>query len=102
MKQRSRYQDCPHFEPVAVDQATFAGRMARDARTEPGVLEHTLRAGDRLDLLALHYYGDTRMGWRILDANPGLLCGMDIGSAVLSPGQVLLIPASGDGTGAGS
>jgi hypothetical protein len=30
---------------------------------------HTLRAGDRIDLLAAHYLGDVEFHWRIADAN---------------------------------
>ena len=39
----------------------------------PPVIEHEVTAGDRLDLLALHYYQNDRLWWRIADANPEFL-----------------------------
>lgn len=57
------------------------------------MLEHTLTATDRFDLLALHYYNDTRKWWRILDANPEILSGMDLSDPALI-GTVILIPAA--------
>ena len=30
---------------------------------------HTVRGGDRLDLLAAQYFGNPTQGWKILDAN---------------------------------
>jgi hypothetical protein len=64
-----------------------------------GVLEHTLKSTDRLDLLALHYYNDSRKWWRILDANPEILCGADLSDPELV-GTVILIPAAEERDGA--
>ena len=50
-----------------------------------------MRAGDRLDLLARHYYNDDRLWWRIVDANPESLYGGDLLTEEME-GQVLLIP----------
>jgi len=54
-------------------------------------VEHVIAAGDRLDLLARHYYNDDRLWWRIVDANPAFLYAGDM---VLESkeGQVILIP----------
>lgn len=55
------------------------------------VIEHEIAAGDRLDHLAAHYYGNDRLWWRIVDANPQFVFAgvvLDIDRA----GQVLLIP----------
>jgi len=53
--------------------------------------QHTLQKGERLDLLAREYYGDSRLWWRILDANPQVFFG---GTATLDAlaGRVILIP----------
>ena len=59
------------------------------------MIEHVVREGDRLDLLAGRYYNDPRLWWRILDANPDL-----DDAAVLSmaarAGEVILIPRARD------
>jgi nucleoid-associated protein YgaU len=69
----------------------FAGVRPRDIGPASGVIEHTVRAGDRLDLLARHYYNDMRLWWRIVDANPEFLYGGDIIIRDME-GQVILIP----------
>ncbi len=70
----SRYKDTQRFAPA--DGATpFEGLRPRSIRPATGMIEHILRAGDRLDHLARHYYNDDRLWWRILDANPLLLFG---------------------------
>ncbi len=52
-----------------------------------GRVRHTVASGDRLDLLAARYLGDTHLYWRIVDANPALDA-----DAPLEPGIVLEIP----------
>jgi nucleoid-associated protein YgaU len=63
---------------------------ARDIKTQPGVLEHVVQEGDRLDLIALHYYNDDRKWQLILDANPDIMYGggLDLGRHV---GEIILI-----------
>lgn len=56
-----------------------------------GVMEYQVVAGDRLDLLALYYYDDCQLWWRIVDANPFFFNG----DALIDPsriGQTILIP----------
>ena len=65
----SRYKNTPNFTGYG-DVDPFKGIRARDIGAEPGVVEYVWRAGDRLDLVANYYYGDPRMWWLILDANP--------------------------------
>ncbi len=91
----SRYEDVKAFAPVADGTAPFPGLRARDIGPAAGVLEHTVVAGDRLDLLALQYYNDDRLWWRILDANPGVPLG---GGLLLSDlaGSTLVIPRAKD------
>lgn len=73
----SRYEKTRSFTPDETGAEFFAGIRPRDIGPATGVIEHTVRAGDRLDLLARHYYNDDRLWWRILDANPELLFGGD-------------------------
>ena len=69
----SRYKDSLRFEGEG-----YRGLRAREPGKATGVVEHQLREGDRLDLLARHYYNDSRLWWRILDANPELGFGGDL------------------------
>jgi nucleoid-associated protein YgaU len=87
----SRYEKARPFTPATAGRPAFPGVRAREVATPPGVLEHTVRAGDRLDLLARHYYNDDRLWWRIVDANPEILFGGDL-LAESMEGQVILIP----------
>lgn len=86
----SRYETVATFAPDDDGAVAFPGLRARDIGPAIGMLEHTVAAGDRLDLLALQYYNDDRLWWRILDANPGILLG---GELLLSSfeGQTLVI-----------
>lgn len=79
--------------------APFSGIQPRAVRDAPGVIEHTVQLGQRLDWLAWHYYNDSRLWWLILDANPDLLFAGDLLLDDFA-GQLLLIPQSG-GQGGG-
>ena len=61
----------PRFDPPLPGRPGL--RRPRTVPAPPGVVEHTLADGERLDVLAQYYYGDARRWWRILDANPQLL-----------------------------
>lgn len=87
----SRYRQCRRFTPLADGTAVFGGIRPRAITSAAGVVEHTLRAGDRLDLLARHYYNDSRLWWRIVDANPEFLYGGDVITRDME-GTVVLIP----------
>lgn len=88
----SRYEVARPFTPASGGQEVFAGVRPREVATLPGAVEHVIRAGDRLDLLARHYYNDDRLWWRIVDANPEVLFAGDM-LAPGTEGQVILIPA---------
>lgn len=83
----SRYQDTACFdcgpEPGILRARTIPAATA--------VLEHTIEAGERLDLLARRYYNNDRLWWRILDANPSILLGTDLALTGMA-GQRLRIP----------
>jgi nucleoid-associated protein YgaU len=98
MGTRSRYADTQAFVAGAAEAPVFRGRRARAMGTAAGVLEHTWKATDRLDLLALDYYGDASKWWRILDANPEVLCGLGLAQDT-AVGTVILIPAAEDAGG---
>ncbi len=82
----SRYEAARRFEG-----ADFEGVRPRDMGPSTGVVEHVIQVGDRLDLLARHYYNDSRLFWRILDANPDILFGGDVELSEVE-GEILLIP----------
>ena len=84
---KSRYRDARLFDP----DDDFSGVRAREIGMATGVVEHVIVAGDRLDLLARHYYNDDRLWWRILDANPDILHGVDLLLAERE-GETILIP----------
>jgi len=90
----SRYERVPGFV-AAGTAAPFLGLRPRDIGPATGVLEHTVGAGERLDLLALQYYNDDRLWWRILDANPGVLLGGELALGDLE-GSTLIIPRARD------
>lgn len=87
LTKNSRYKNSVYFSPADV----FPGLRARAIGPAMGVIEHEIRAGDRLDLLARHYYNDDRLWWRIVDANPEWIFAQHLldESAV---GKVILIP----------
>jgi len=67
--------------------------LARRIVPQPGapnfatIAQHTVRQGDRLDLIAAKYLGDPLMFWLICDANGAI----DPRDLVASPGRVLNI-----------
>ena len=54
----------------------------------PGVLEHIVLEGERLDQLAHRFYGDPLKSWLILDANPEELNPF----LLLRPGRRIKVP----------
>ncbi len=88
---RSRYRHARRFGDEGDGREPFPGVRSRVIGPAIGVIEHRVQAGDRLDLLARHYYNDDRLWWRIVDANPDVLYAGDI---VLEKhhGEAILIP----------
>lgn len=90
----SRYQSprpARRFSARNGEPPRFAGIRPRPIGPAPGVLEHVVSKGERLDRLAYYYFRDSRLWWRIVDANPDLLF---TGVLLLDDfaGQTLLIP----------
>jgi len=70
----ARYADVRTLAvPAGPTTPAFTATRARPIGLVPGVVEHVLRAGDRLDQLARHYYNDDRRWPIILDANPEIV-----------------------------
>ncbi len=89
---RSRYNLTLHYSDPAVRSAVgFRGTRPRAIESLQGVLEHKLLEGDRLDLLALHYYNDPHKWWLILDANPQISYAGEVDLGRYS-GQTIVIP----------
>lgn len=87
----SRYAAARPFDVPAGRETAFQGIRPRSIGPAAGVIEHVVQAGDRLDLLAGHYYNDSRLWWRIVDANRDFLCAADMLLEQMQ-GQTILIP----------
>jgi nucleoid-associated protein YgaU len=87
----SRYASARFFDPTPDGETMFAGVRPRSIGASTGVIEHVVKAGERLDLLARHYYNDNRLWWRIVDANSAYLFGADMLLEDME-GQIILIP----------
>jgi nucleoid-associated protein YgaU len=90
LTKKSRYKNALSFTALADGSEVFPGIRARAIGDATGVIEHEVQAGDRLDQLARHYYNDDRLWWRIVDANPEFIFGLDLLNAAV--GAVILIP----------
>jgi nucleoid-associated protein YgaU len=84
----SRYARTPVVAPEAADGVARRVLAPRTPPPTPGVFEHVVVAGERLDHLAARFYGDPRRYWLILDANPEELDPFRL----LVPGRRIRIP----------
>jgi hypothetical protein len=66
----SRYRKVPESSPVDARGERQRGKELRVIPRTTGRFTHTVREGERLDLLAFKYYGDPTRWWQICDANP--------------------------------
>ena len=98
IEKRSRYESIKHFAGENGKEPVFGGIRPRKIGPAAGVLEYTVKEGDRLDLLSLHFYNNTRRWWRILDANPQIIFGAEL---MLKKyiGETILIPRSAESGG---
>lgn len=87
----SRYKNTRQFSATEKGETIFKGIRPRDIVTHEGVIEHTVSEGDRLDLLARYYYNNSRLWYRIADANPEILfpASIELDGMV---GHTILIP----------
>lgn len=91
LTKKSRYKNAKSFTPSSDGSIVFGGLRGREITAATGVIEHEVRANDRLDQLARNYYNDDRLWWRIVDANPQFIFGPDMLGEAMS-GSVILIP----------
>lgn len=91
----SRYEKARAFDYAPDGSVVFNGVRARDIGPAPGVIEHVIKGGERLDLLARHYYNDERLWWRIVDANPQFVFG-GVMAVTAMEGEVILIPKASE------
>ena len=98
ISKKSRYANTRRFAIASRGEPGFRGIRPRRIAPAAGVLEYTIRQGDRLDLLALNFYNDSQRWWRILDANPEVAFGADL---MLDEyvGETILIPGGAGGRG---
>jgi len=89
----SRYENTIGFSGETGKEPPFKGLRPRTISPALGVLEYSIKEGDRLDLLSLHFYNNTHRWWRILDANPQLIFGADLMLDTYI-GETILIPRS--------
>src|SRR5262245_29024624 len=71
----SRYAGVPTAQLTLADGRTvayFRRRFLPRLDPDAPVIEHTVRAGDRLDGLAARYLGDPELFWKIADVNRAL------------------------------
>lgn len=66
----SRYRKLPESSPVDAKGERLRGKDLRLIPRVAGRFLHTVREGERLDLLAFKYYGDPARWWQLSDANP--------------------------------
>lgn len=98
IRKGSRYENAREFTGENGKEPVFGGIRPRTIRPAAGVLEYTVKEGDRLDLLSLHFYNNTRRWWRILDANPQIIFAADLMLKEYA-GETILIPRSTESGG---
>jgi hypothetical protein len=74
----SRYATVPTSSPVDAKGETLLGTNVRFTPLSVGTFQHTVLQRDRLDLLAVKYYGDPTKWWQVCDANPKFLLPTDL------------------------
>jgi nucleoid-associated protein YgaU len=68
----SRYEHVPEQTYVDAAGRRRPFKLLRPIPAPPALQTHTVVGGDRLDLLAAHYYADPEQYWRICDGNRAL------------------------------
>ncbi len=86
----SRYLQVKEYTVTDAQGRSVKVKRTRATLDLTGSFQYTVKAGDRLDLLAQQFYRSPRKWWLICDANPDLMYPDDL----LKPGQVLTIPAN--------
>ncbi len=87
----SRYAKSLLFTENESGDRNFRGVRSRNIAAAEGVIEHVLAKDERLDLIALQYYNDSSLWWRIVDANPDIVFAGDL-MVAKRVGTVIVIP----------
>lgn len=66
----SRYRNLSELVFLTAEGERARGKVLRLIPALESTVTHTVKGGDRLDLLSYKYYGDTTKWWQISDANP--------------------------------
>ncbi|MGW0476492.1 hypothetical protein [Streptomyces coeruleorubidus] len=90
----SRYHDAEigmHRQPDGTEVRYTKRRLLPPLDESEDTQVHTVRTGERPDLLAQRYFGDPGQWWQIADANPVL----DPRELTAEPGSEVDIPLAG-------
>jgi len=66
----SRYRNLSESVFLTAEGERIRSKVLRLIPPRESTVLHTVKGGDRLDLVAYKYYGDTTKWWQISDANP--------------------------------
>jgi nucleoid-associated protein YgaU len=84
----SRYTGVAVIQPVGADGKSRRSLALRPIAAAPGVLQHVVAEGERLDQLANNFYAEPSKYWLILDANLDTLNPFEL----LQTGRTIAIP----------
>lgn len=85
----NRYQNIPIIKSATGKQIYATSRYPEIPLTENDIYVYTTQ-GDRYDVLALQYYGDSSLWWIIASANPNV----DLMTLVIPEGVQIRIPGN--------
>ena len=85
----NRYQNIPVIKSETGKRMYATSRYPEIPLTENDIYVY-INEGDRYDLLALNYYGDSSLWWIIASANPNI----DLMTLVLPEGVQIRIPGN--------
>jgi phage tail protein X len=85
----NRYQNIPIIKSDTGKQIYATSRYPEISLSENDIYVYTSQ-GDRYDLLALNYYGDSSLWWIIASANPNV----DLMTLVIPEGVQIRIPGN--------
>lgn len=90
----SRYAKSRVYTKLSTDGSAIVSVLGNRKTFIPALGQadpYVFKEGDRLDLISLREYGDSQLGWIILDANPKYMSEVDI-----IVGDIILIPKLSD------
>jgi phage tail protein X len=85
----NRYQNIPVIKSTTGKQMYATSRYPEIPLSENDIYVYTTQ-GDRYDVLALNYYGDSSFWWIIASANPNI----DLMTLVIPEGVQIRIPGN--------